>query len=179
MVQSSFHVPATTEIDLDKVRALLQEHIQPEDQQEGFELILNALLEIQEIYGWVSKDSAEVVAEHLHVPFARVFELLTFYGDFKLEPPGRHRIQLCNGTACFAMGSTYVQQRIEQSLGIQAGEKTPDNEISFDLVPTCLGMCDLGPLGLFNARYYPNLTPETVEHAIHDAVHNRPAGEGH
>ena len=179
MVQSSFHMPATTEIDLNGVRALLREHIHPEDQQEAFELILNALLEIQETYGWVSKDAAEVVAEHLHVPFARVFELLTFYGDFKLEPPGRHRIQLCYGTACFAMGSTYVQRRIEQTLGIQAGEKTPDNEISFDLVPTCLGMCDLGPLGLFNARYYPKLTPENVEQAIHDAVHNRPAGEGH
>jgi NADH-quinone oxidoreductase subunit E len=170
MVQSSFHVPATLEIDLDEVRELLHAHIVPSDQQEAFELILNTLLEIQEHYGWVSRPAAQVVATYLHVPFARVYELLTFYGDFKLTPPGRHRVQVCNGTACFALGTPHVQRAIEKKLGIEAGEMTPDGEISFDLIPTCLGVCDLGPLGLFDGKYYPTLTPETVGTVIDEAI---------
>ena len=179
MVQSSFHVPATHQIDLDEVRALLRQHITPSDQQDAFELILNALLEIQEHYGWVSRDAARVVAEHLHVPFTRVYELLSFYGDFKLEPPGRHRVQLCNGTACFALGTPRVQRALEEHFGIAAGEQTPDGEVSFDLIPTCLGVCDLGPLGLFDGKYYPTLTPETVVRIVDDAIRTPHQGRGH
>lgn len=179
MVQSSFHVPASTDIDLDAVRAMLNEHIKPSDPQEASELILNALLEIQETYGWVSKEAAQVVAAYLHVPFARVFELLTFYGDFKLERPGRHRVQLCNGTACFAIGSAHVQRTIEARLGVMAGETTPDGAITFDLIPTCLGACDLGPLGLFNGKYYPHLTAESVDQAIDDSIRSRGGGDNH
>jgi len=170
MVQSSFHMPETDDIDLAEVRELLEHHFQPVDQHEAFELILNALLEIQERFGWVSKPAARAVASYLHVPFARVFELLTFYGDFKLEPPGRHRIQICNGTACFAMGTPAVQRALEEHLGIAAGEMTRDGNVSFDLVPTCLGVCDLAPLGLFDAQYYPRLTPETVGELVDRVV---------
>ena len=178
MVQSSFHVPATYEIDLEHVRALLRERVAFDGQHEAFEVILGALLEIQEHYGWVSKASAQVVAQHLHVPVTRVYELLTFYGDFKLEAPGEHRIQVCNGTACFALGTPAVQRTIEAKLGISAGETTRDGQVTFDLVPTCLGICDLGPLGLFNGKYYPKLTPEAVGSQI-DAVIRAPRGGAH
>jgi NADH-quinone oxidoreductase subunit E len=171
-------MPQTLEIDLDQVRALLTAHVTPSDQQEAFELILLALMEIQEHFGWVSRDAARVVAEHLHVPFARVFELLTFYGDFKLSRPGRHRFQVCNGTACYAMGTPAVQRALEAKLGIVAGEMTPDGEVSFDLIPTCLGACDLAPLGLFDTRYYPKLTPETVGSLV-DEVLRTPQRSAH
>jgi NADH-quinone oxidoreductase subunit E len=175
MVQSSFHVPATYDIDLDQVRELLRQEMQPEDTHESFELILGALLLVQEHYGWVSKPAAQVVAQHLRVPFARVYELLTFYGDFRQEPPGEHRIQVCNGTACYAMGTPAVQAAIERKFGIAAGETTRDGQATFDLIPTCLGVCDLAPLGLFDGLYYPKLTPETVG-AIIDEVLQRPRG---
>lgn len=177
MVQSSFHLPRTREIDLDVVRALLHERITPASQQEAFELILGALLEIQDYFGWVSRPAAEVVATYLHVPFARVYELLTFYGDFKLAPPGRHFIKVCNGTACVALGTPAIQRALEAKLGIVSGETTPDGEVSFDLIPTCLGVCDLGPLGLFDGKYYPHLRPDTVG-AIVDAVVTTPPERG-
>jgi len=173
MVQSSFHVPATYDIDLDHVRSLLREEMQPEDSHEAFELILGALLLVQEHYGWVSKSAAQAVAQHLRVPFARVYELLTFYGDFRLTPPGEHRVQVCDGTACHAMGTPAVQAAIERKLGIAAGETTRDGLATFDLIPVCLGVCDLAPLGLFDGDYYPKLTPEMVG-AIIDKVVQRP-----
>jgi NADH-quinone oxidoreductase subunit E len=171
-------MPATYDIDLDHVRALLDEQMQYEDQHEAFELILGALLLVQEHYGWVSRPAAEVVAQHLRVPFARVYELLTFYGDFRLEPPGEHRIQVCNGTACFALGSADVQRAIERRYGIAAGETTRDGSLTFDLVPTCLGVCDLGPLGLFDGKYYPKLSPDTVTDIV-EQVARTPRGGAH
>lgn len=179
MVQSSFHVPQTYEIDLDTVRRLLKELFSYDDQQEAFELILGALLEIQDHFGWVSKEAARVVGEHLHVPFARVYEVLTFYGDFKLQPPGEHRLQLCFGTACFAMGSPAVQRALEAKFGIGAGETTADNQVSFDLIPTCLGVCDLAPLGLFDGKYYPKLTAESVGPIADACLRSPRTGEHH
>jgi NADH-quinone oxidoreductase subunit E len=178
MVQSSFHVPATYEIDLDQVREVMRAEVTYEDQHEAFELILGALLLVQEHYGWVSRPAAQVVAQHLRVPFARVYELLTFYGDFRLEPPGEHRIQVCNGTACFALGTPEVQRAIEARYGIVAGETTLDGQLTFDLIPTCLGVCDLGPLGLFDGNYYPKLTPETVTPIV-EHVCRAPRGGAH
>jgi NADH-quinone oxidoreductase subunit E len=178
MVQSSFHVPETYEIDLEAVRALLREHAKPVDSLEAFELILPALLLLQEHFGWVSKEAARAVAQHLRVPFARVFEVLTFYGDFKLERPGRHRVQLCNGTACHVMGAHAAQVAIERHLGVAAGEMTRDGEVSFDLVPTCLGMCELAPIALIDGKYYPRLEPAAVGQVI-DAAVRVPRGEGH
>jgi NADH-quinone oxidoreductase subunit E len=178
MVQSSFHVPETYEIDPDAVRALLREHTVPGDQLEGFELILPALLLLQEHYGWVSREAAQEVARHLHVPFTRVYEVLTFYGDFKLERPGRHRVQLCNGTACHVMGAHPTQVAIERHLGIGAGEMTRDGEVSFDLVPTCLGMCEIAPIALIDGKYYARLDPARVGQVIDEAL-RAPRGEGH
>ncbi|MCC6627448.1 MAG: NAD(P)H-dependent oxidoreductase subunit E [Chloroflexi bacterium] len=179
MVQSSFHVPATYDIDLDHVRTLLAQEMPYEDQHEAHELILGSLLLVQEHYGWVSRPSAQIVAQHLRVPSARVYELLTFYGDFRLVPPGEHRIQVCNGTACFALGTPDVQRAIELRYGIANGETTRDGALTFDLVPTCLGVCDLGPLGLFDGKYYPKLSPDTVNDIIEQVVQTPRGGEHH
>lgn len=179
MVQSSFPVPETYGIDLDHLRVLLQAEIRPEHQHESFELILGSLLLIQEHYGWVSKRAAQVVAEHLRVPIARVYELLTFYGDFRLEVPGEHRLQVCDGTAYHAMGTPAVRAALEAKLGIAAGETTRDGQATFDLIPTCLGVCDLAPLGLFDSKYYPTLSAETVGPIVDEILRTPRQGGTH
>lgn len=51
--------------------------------------------------------------EYFHVPskwivlqpLARIYEVLTFYNYFKLEPPAENTIQICTGTACYLKGA--------------------------------------------------------------------------
>ncbi|MDQ3781259.1 MAG: NAD(P)H-dependent oxidoreductase subunit E, partial [Chloroflexota bacterium] len=75
------------EIDLDVVREILS-HLKPRDFQEAQELILAALQEINEHFGYVSLPAAELVAEHLDTTVNRVYGLLTFYADFRTQPRG-------------------------------------------------------------------------------------------
>ena len=74
-------------IDLDVVREMLS-HFTFNDYEEAQELILSALQEINEHFGWVSLEAAKVVADHFNTTDNRVFGLLTFYADFRTEPRG-------------------------------------------------------------------------------------------
>jgi len=51
------------EIDLAVVRELMS-HFKPQDHQEAQELVLSALQEINEHFGWVSPEAAQIVADH-------------------------------------------------------------------------------------------------------------------
>jgi len=73
------------DIDLTEVKKILS-HFHYRDFQEAQELILSALQEINEHFGWVSLGAAEVVAEHFGTTATRVYGLLTFYADFRTEP---------------------------------------------------------------------------------------------
>ena len=77
------------------------------------------------------------------------------------------------------MGTLGIQRALEKKLGIAAGETTRDGQVTFDLIPTCLGVCDLAPLGLFDGKYYPKLTPETVGAIVDEVVRTPRGGSKH
>ena len=101
------------DIDLDEVRRILS-HFHYRDFQEAQELILSALQEVNEHFGWVSLDAAEVVAHHFGTTANRVYGLLTFYADFRTEPRGKHFMLLCHGMSCYVMGSQRLIQNLEE-----------------------------------------------------------------
>jgi NADH-quinone oxidoreductase subunit E len=160
---------ADTTIDLDEVRRILS-HFHYRDFQEAQELILSALQEINEHFGWVSLDAAELVAEHFGTTATRVYGLLTFYADFRTEPRGRHFMLLCHGMACYVMGSQRLVQNLEDVWGIADGGTTADGELTVQVVNGCLGVCDRAPICKLDADFFGDLTPERLNEAIHGAI---------
>ena len=77
-----------TETDLERVREHLRANYNPQDHQEAQELILGALQDVQHMFGWVPFEAARAIAEHLGVSENLIYGLLTFYADFRTEPPG-------------------------------------------------------------------------------------------
>jgi len=175
-------------IDLDEVRQILS-HFKYRDFQEAQELILSALQEVNERFGWVSFDAAEVVADHFGTTATRVYGLLTFYADFRTEPRGKHFMLLCHGMACYVMGSQRLIQNLEDVWGIADGDTTADGELTVQVVNGCLGVCDKAPICKLDADFFGDLTPETLNQAIRgaiagggswrDAHHPVPAGSNH
>ena len=159
----------TGEIDLDVVRELVAQ-FQPSDWQEAQELILSALQEINGRYGYVSLEAAEIVARQLGTTVPRVYGLLTFYADFRTEPRGKHFMLLCHGMACYVMGSQRLIQNLEDVWGIADGDTTADGELTVQVVNGCLGVCDKAPICKLDADFFGDLTPETLNQAIRDAV---------
>jgi NADH-quinone oxidoreductase subunit E len=161
--------PLDTTIDLDEVRRILS-HFHYQDFQQAQELILSALQEINEHFGWVSMPAAELVAHHFGTTASRVYGLLTFYADFRTMPRGRHFMLLCHGMACYVMGSQRLVQNLEDVWGISDGDTTADGELTVQIVNGCLGVCDRAPICKLDADYLGDLTVDKLNDAIRRAI---------
>jgi NADH-quinone oxidoreductase subunit E len=158
-----------TAIDLDVVREMVS-HITYQDHQEAQELILFALQEINEHFGWVSPEAAQIVADHLGTSVNRIYGLLTFYADFRTEPRGNHFMLLCHGMSCYVLGSQNLVQMLQDRYGIADGETTADGELTVQVVNGCLGVCDKAPIVKLDDGYYGDLTPESLNDVIQRAI---------
>lgn len=152
------------EIDLQPLRDILEHDFQYGDYQEAQELILGACQEAQALYGWVSPAAAQLIADHLGVTINRIYGLMTFYADFRTEPPGRHALLLCHGAACFVMGSERLVQSVRRRPGLDVDGRTPDGEFAVQIVNGCLGVCNLAPVAqIDHHHYFGCLTPEKLQ----------------
>jgi NADH-quinone oxidoreductase subunit E len=165
---------ADSEIDLDFVRNLVA-HFEPKDWQEGQELILSVLQEINEHYGYVSIEAAEIVAGRLGTTVNRIYGLLTFYADFRTERRGSHFMLLCHGMSCYVMGSQRLVQELQDKHGIGDGGTTAGRELTVQVVNGCLGVCDRAPIVKLDDKFYGQLTPESFNDLIQQVV----AGSSH
>ncbi|MBE6445831.1 MAG: NAD(P)H-dependent oxidoreductase subunit E [Alphaproteobacteria bacterium] len=127
--------------------------------------LIMALHEIQGAFGYVPWCSMEVVAEELKIPMAQIYSVLTFYNHFKLNPPGKVVISICDGTACHIKGSQSVIDAFESELGVKAGITTDDGLFYIQVV-RCLGCCGLAPVVVVNGKTYGRVTPLEVPKII-------------
>lgn len=162
------------EIDLDAVREMMS-HFKYDDFEEAQELILAALQEVNEHYGWVSPEAAEIVAEHLNTTPTRVFALLSFYADFRTAPRGHHHLLVCHGVSCYVMGSQKLVQALQDDYGIADGDTTPDDQLSVQVVNGCLGVCDRSPVVKIDDEFVGHVTPESLNALLQRAIAGRQA----
>lgn len=162
------------EIDLGFVRELMT-HFKYQDHQEAQELILSALQEINEHFGWVSLEAAEIVADHLGTTVNRIYGLLTFYADFRTEPRGKHFMLLCHGMACYVMGSQNLVQELKDTYGIVDGGTSADGELTVQVVNGCLGICDHAPVVKLDHDFHRNLSVDSLNEAIQRVIAAQPA----
>jgi NADH-quinone oxidoreductase subunit E len=169
VTDTAAHVTPTGEIDLDVVREIMS-HFKPQDFQEAQELILNALQEINEHFGWVSIEAAEIVADHLGTTVNRIYGLLTFYADFRTQPRGKHFMLLCHGMACYVLGSQSLVQELGDRYGIADGDTTEDGELTVQVVNGCLGVCDRAPIVKIDDQFYGDLTVDSLNEVIQRVI---------
>jgi NADH-quinone oxidoreductase subunit E len=142
-------------INLDKVAELAAKW---RDKQGNLIMILH---EIQNTYGYVPRTVAIELARVLDIPLARIYEVITFYNYFKLDPPGKYTIAVCLGTACYLKGATDILAEIKSILDIEEGETTKDNLFHLDAV-RCLGCCSLAPVMSVNGKIYGRVRKKDV-----------------
>src|ERR1019366_4365554 len=124
------------------IRRDVQQHVSRWRNEEGnLIMILHA---IQNQHGYVPREVAMELSRELGVKLARIYEVITFYHYFKLQPPGAHNITVCNGTACYLKGSGDLINELRTLLGISEGQTTTDRQIHFDTV-RCIGCCGMAP----------------------------------
>lgn len=111
--------------------------------------------------GWLSEPAMREVADRLEMPYIRVYEVATFYTMFRLQPIGKHHIQLCGTTPCMLRGANDLKEVCEQKIGPKM-QVTDDGKLSWEEVE-CLGACANAPMVQINDYYYEDLSPEILD----------------
>ncbi len=128
-------------------------------------MLIPLLQEVQQVYGYVPEEAANMVADYLGIYRSQVYGVLTFYTQFHLSPRGRHIIRACSGTACHVRGGKSVIGKLESLLEIGHGETTEDGLASFEKV-ACLGACGLAPVIMIDNDAFGQVDPAKAERII-------------
>ncbi len=119
------------------------------------------LHEVQNHYGYVPREVAFELSRIVNMPMARIYEVITFYSYFKLEPPGKNQISLCMGTACYLKGAPQVLKELKRILKIEEGQTTEDGLFHLQVV-RCLGCCGLAPVMTIGEKVFGKVKENEV-----------------
>jgi formate dehydrogenase subunit gamma len=155
-------VPSYEPWNAERAAAIISAHVT----REGATLpILHAL---QEAFGHVPAAAVPMVADMLNISRAEVHGVVTFYHDFRSEPPGRHVLKLCGAEACQAAGGDALAARAQAKLGVAIGNTASDRSVTF--VPIyCLGLCATGPAAMLDGRMVGRLDAARLDALLDEA----------
>jgi formate dehydrogenase subunit gamma len=127
--------------------------------------LMPILRRIQDEMGWVPHDSVPVIAEILNLTRAEVHGVLSFYHDFRHDPPGRSVVKVCLAESCQAMGGVALAEHVKRRLGCDFRTSRADG--AFTLEPVyCLGNCACSPAVVINGELLGRMTPERFDAAV-------------
>ena len=123
---------------------------------------------IQKHYGYVPRNVAKYVSEEINVPLTRIYEILTFYNYFTMEPPADNHIAVCMGTACYLNGAKDLIDEVKSKLKLKGNEQySEDRKYKLEEV-RCIGCCGLSPVITFNGEVKGRMKPEDMSKLIDD-----------
>jgi NADH-quinone oxidoreductase subunit E len=120
----------------------------------------------QEQNGYISEEVEVFVSELLEIPLVDVREVLSFYSLFQDRPLGRHHIRVCSSITCWLMGSEGISEHLCSKLGTESGSVSEDGNLSWEVVPDCMGACENAPMFQLDKDYHGELTPEKVDEIL-------------
>lgn len=151
---------ALTKEQIAEKTAELEAYISEQKDVKG--ALIPVMQKAQELFGYLSFETMELISERLNVPVSEIYGVATFYALFSLTPKGDHVISVCTGTACYVKGAAAVLDEVKNQLGINSGETTPDGKFSIQDT-RCLGCCGLAPVMVINNDVYGRLDPADVK----------------
>ncbi len=128
-------------------------------------VLIQLLLDMQTDLNWIPKEAVLHISERLQIPLSQIYRVASFYKAMSLTPRGKHVVNVCLGTACHVRGGPRIMDKVEESLGIKAGETTPDMRFTLERV-NCLGCCAMGPVVLVDRDYQGKMTPAKVKEVL-------------
>jgi formate dehydrogenase subunit gamma len=136
-----------------------------ESHREKIGALLPVLHSVQDIFGFIPREAVSLIAGAMSLSRAEIHGVMSFYHDFRSEPPGKHLVHLCRAEACQAMGAAGLEQHARERLGIDYGETTNDGQFTLEPV-YCLGNCACSPSIRINDEIHARVSPERFDELI-------------
>lgn len=127
--------------------------------------LLECLHALQEVFGYVPKETIDHIAEGFNISRAEVHGVISYYHDFKTSPRGRKVVRICQAEACQAMGSRELTHKVEELLGIKMGETGKDGAYSLEAV-YCFGNCALSPNLEIDGKLHARVSLDNFEKLV-------------
>ena len=147
----------------DTIRSIVGAHVR---QRGG---LLPALHALHDAFGWIPPAAIAILADAFNLSRAEVHGVVSFYADFRVEPPRAPQIRICRGEACQARGARAVRARADAIVAAGTAVEVAD--------VFCLGNCALGPSVLVADRVVGRVDVAAIAALLLDATAtSRPAG---
>ncbi|MBN1161593.1 MAG: NAD(P)H-dependent oxidoreductase subunit E [Dehalococcoidales bacterium] len=124
--------------------------------------LIPILQSVQEKLGYLPREAMMKIADYLNISAIDVYSVVTFYNQFRLNPPGKHSIRVCLGTACHMKGGYITLDAWKRRLKIDSGETTQDREFDLDIV-ACVGCCTKAPVTVVDGKPEGQVEPTRVD----------------
>lgn len=129
--------------------------------------LINCLHKAQGIFGYLPEEVQILIADKLRLNLSDVYGVISFYSFFTTKPPGKYKIHICLGTACFVKGADKILAEFEKRLTIKDGQTSEDLKFSLASL-RCVGACSLAPVVTVNDKVYAKMTPKRVGEIIEE-----------
>ncbi len=133
--------------------------------------LVQILVEINRTFGHVPPEAAGVLSRALNVSVADISGTISFYSDFKKEPPPATVVQICRAEACQAAGGRRLAAHAQTRIGCDFGATAPNGATALEAV-YCFGNCALAPAAAVNGRLIGRATPARLDRALAAAEAN-------
>lgn len=123
-------------------------------------VLLAVLHRVQEAYGYIPKETVAPIGKALGMAPALVYGSLSFYSEYRIEPPPETETAICLGPTCHQRGADMIKKIIEHRTGIDphkmmtpdgARTRTPDGKYGTRILQ-CPGHCHVAPLLYVNGE---------------------------
>ncbi|RJX23495.1 MAG: NAD(P)H-dependent oxidoreductase subunit E [Dethiobacter sp.] len=133
-------------------------------------VLIKALQEAQEIYGYLPRELLIHIAYELDVPLSEVYSVVSFYSLFKTQTSGRCHLEICSGTACYVKGMKNLLEYLEEDLSLKPGGVTEDGKFSVSTT-NCVGACSAAPVVKIGDELYGEMTLERLQQLLEEHDH--------
>lgn len=147
----------------ENVRAKIDHWLQrfPENQKRS--AVIEALKYVQEDNkGFLTEALMDAVADYLGMPRIAVYEVVSFYTLYNIQPVGKHTISVCTNISCMLAGSNKIMEHLKKRLQVDNGGTSADGKFTLREVE-CLAACTVAPMFQIGRKYYEHLTPQKVD----------------
>ncbi|MES2219266.1 MAG: NAD(P)H-dependent oxidoreductase subunit E [Pseudomonadota bacterium] len=125
--------------------------------------VIEALKYVQEDNkGFLTEALMDAVADYLGMPRISVYEIVSFYTLYNVQPVGRHTISVCSNISCMLAGSEKIIEHLKKRLQVDNNGTTADGKFTLREVE-CLAACTVAPMFQIGRKYYEHLTPQKVD----------------
>jgi len=113
----------------------------------GQETVISILHAIQAKCGYLPQEALILVSQKKGVFLSALYRLATSYKAFRVKPPKKYAVTMCNGTGCHVTEGGQILRELEKKVSENG------SQITLEKV-RCLGCCDMSPAVMINGELY-------------------------